>query len=826
MQERFLCIHGHFYQPPRENPWLEEVEEQDSAAPFHDWNGRITAECYGPNAAARILTEYRRITEVVNNYRSISFNFGPTLLSWMERAAPNVYRAILDADADSITWRNGHGNAIAQAFHHSILPLASRRDKATEVRWGIADFVHRFRRRPEGMWLPETAVDTETLEILAAEGIRFTILSPYQASQVRRLDRDGWTSVEGGRIDPTRPYWVELPSGQRIVVFFYDGPIAKTLAFEDGLASARGLLDRLESGFDSSRNHVQILSVAVDGETFGHHKKGGDEALAGAIRLAESRGIRLTNFGAFLAECPPTHAVRLIEPSSWSCAHGVSRWRTDCGCNSSGQPGWHQRWREPLRRALEELAAAIDEHFEREGDRLLRDPWEARDAYVRVVLDRSPANVRAFLAEHERSPGLLLDPEKKVQTLRLLEAQRNRLMMFTSCGWFFSEISSIETTQVLRYAARAMQLVEEAGGPMLEPGFVAALARAPSNIPELRDGRGVWERFIRPSIASLPSILAHLAIVSSTSNDEPEPEGRLFCYRYRRLAHRKETIGPATLTMGRTLLTSENTHATLDGIWAVLHFGGNDFRCSVRPYVDAQSYQDIENDLFDSLSRFNLSGVIRAMDRHFVGPDFGLRNLFLDERRALAKTLLREARARWAQDYRRIYEENLGLMRFLQETNIPIPLELLAAAELTLYSDVAALIESLAEGTSGARETRLGIEQVIDEARQLGIELSMKRPRRTVERLIRSHMRALLEARRPDLAEELHDLVVLGESLGPGLDLWEAQNLFWELCARRPPELEIPLLLRLGEKLWFDREALARRLEPSAWQPPAHSSRS
>lgn len=823
MQDRYLCIHGHFYQPPRENPWLEEVEEQDSAAPFHDWNGRITAECYGPNAAARILTEGRRITEVVNNYRSISFNFGPTLLSWMERAAPNVYRSILEADAVSLTSRGGHGNAIAQSFHHSILPLLPIRDRVTEVRWGIADFVHRFGRRPEGMWLPETAVDTPTLEVLAAEGIRFTILSPYQASHVRRQDREGWTSVEGGRIDPTRPYWVELPQGRRIVVFFYDGPIAKSLAFENGLDSAETLLARLEGGFDSSRRHVQLLSVAVDGETFGHHKKGADEALAGAIRLAESRGLRLTNYGAFLAECPPTHVVRLVEPSAWSCAHGVERWRSDCGCTTSGLPGWHQRWRQPLRTAFEELASAIDSHFEQEGERLLRDPWAARDAYVRVVLDRSPANVRAFLAEHERSSGLLLDPEKKVQTLRLLEAQRNRLMMFTSCGWFFAELSSLESTQVLRYAARAMQLVEEAGGPTLEPRFVAALAEAPSNIPEIRDGKGVWERFIRPSIASLPGILAHQAIVSLTANEEPKAEGRLFCYRYRRLAHRTETAGPATLSMGRTLLTSENTQATLDGIWAVLHFGGNDFRCSVRPYVDAQSYQDIENDLFEPLARFNLSAVIRAMDRHFVGPDFGLRNLFLDERRALAKSLLREARAKWGQDYRRMYEENLGLMRFLLETNIPIPLELLAASELTLYSDVAALVENLCDGTIGAEETRLGIEQTIEEARQLGIELSMKRPRRLVERLIRRQMRALLQAPRVDLAEELVDLIVLGESLGPGLDLWEAQNLFWELCADPPRELGLPLLLRLGEKLWFDRETLAKRLEPSAWQP-AHSS--
>ncbi len=819
MRERFLCIHGHFYQPPRENPWLEEVEEQDSAAPFHDWNGRITAECYGPNAAARLLTGFRRIGDVVNNYRSISFNFGPTLLNWMERAAPNVYRSILEADRDSMQSRGGHGNAIAQAYHHVILPLCSKRDKRTEVRWGIADFEHRFGRKPEGMWLPETAADTETLEVLAEEGIRFTILSPYQAAAVRRMDREGWTSVEGGQIDPTRPYWVELPGGRRIAVFFYDGPIAKGLAFENGLDSTEALLARLEGGFDPSRRHRQLLSVAVDGETFGHHKKGGDEVLAGAIRLAESRNLRLTNYGAFLAECPPTHVVRLIEPSSWSCAHGVERWRSDCGCTTAELPGWHQQWREPLRRAFEALSERIDAYFEEEGSRLLADPWAARDAYVQVVLDRSPAKVHAFLAAHERSPGLLANSEAKVQSLRLLEAQRNRLMMFTSCGWFFAEISSLEATQVLRYAARAMQLVEEAGGPVLEPAFVASLADAPSNIPEVGDGRGVWERFIRPSIVPLPGILAHQAIVSVSASDDLETEGRLFCYRYRRLAHRREVVGPATLAMGRTLLTSENTFATLDGVYAVLHFGGNDFRCSVRPYIDAQSYQAIERDLFEPLERFDLSSVVRAMDRHFVGPDFGLRNLFLDERRALAKTLLREARAKWAQDYRRIYEENLGLLRFLQETNIPIPIELLAASELSLYSDLAALVESLAEGQTSAREAREGIEQTLEEARQLGIHLNMKRPKRVVERLIRKEMRALLEAPRAAFAEELLELIALGESLGPGLDLWEAQNLFWELCAEPPPEIRPALLLRLGEKLWFDRETLAQRVEPPSWEP-------
>lgn len=823
MRERFLCIHGHFYQPPRENPWLEDVEEQDSAAPFHDWNTRIAAECYGPNAAARILTEERRIAGVVNNYRSISFNFGPTLLSWMERAMPRVYQSILEADADSVRSRGGHGNAIAQAYHHTILPLSTKRDKVTQVRWGIQDFLHRFGRSPEGMWLPETGADLETLEVLADQGIAFTILSPFQARAFRSKDRDGWMPADGGRIDPTRPYWVELPSGRRIAAFFYDGPIAKSLAFEGGLSSSRALLERLLLGFDPGRGHPELLSVAVDGETFGHHKKGGDEVLAGALRLARDIGLQLTNYGEFLARHPPDDFVEIQSPSSWSCAHGIERWRSDCGCATGGDPGWSQEWREPLRSSLDSLKESLDDIFEKEGGRLLRDPWEARDRYVELVLDRDPLQAQAWLASQERSPGLLQDPSRRTQALRLLEAQRHGMMMYTSCGWFFSEISGLESVQILRYAARAMQLVEEAGGRSQEEDFVRRLALAPSNLPEVGDGVGVWEKYVRPAIASLPGILAHQAIVEVTSPPTQKKEGRIFCYRYEHLAGRTESAGAATLAMGRTVLSSETTLATLDAIHAVLHFGGNDFRCSVRPYVDAQTYKEIEADLFDPLSRFNLSEVIRAMDLHFVGPDFGLRNLFLDERRALAKALLRESRARWEFDYRKIYEENLGLMTFLLEINTPIPPELLAACGLTLSRDLDALVDGLEEGTSTIEEARLGIHGTLAEARRLGLELPTRSAKRTVERLIRKGMHALAAAAREDLAEELADLVDLGDSLGAGLDLWEAQNVFWELCSQQPRSLPPSILLRLGERLWIDRRTLSDKLEQTAWEP-VHSS--
>ena len=356
-QTRYLCLHGHFYQPPRENPWIEEIEVQDSAAPFHDWNARIAAECYGPNAAARILAPDRRILQVVSNYKSISFNFGPTLLSWMQRAEPGIYQAILEADRESRAARGGHGNAIAQAYNHMILPLANQRDKITQIRWGLADFLLRFGRRSEGMWLAETASDTDTLEELAAQGVKFTILSPYQAQAVRPLGEDEeWQNVAGGHVDPTRPYLVRLPSGRKIVVFFYDGPIAKAFAFEGGLSSPEELLRRLEGGYHTGRPHEELLNVAVDGETFGHHKKGGDEVLASALAQAGQRGLVLTNYGQYLEHHPPTWEAELVEPSSWSCAHGVERWQSDCGCHTASQPGWHQAWRGPLRAALNQNA--------------------------------------------------------------------------------------------------------------------------------------------------------------------------------------------------------------------------------------------------------------------------------------------------------------------------------------------------------------------------------------------------------------------------------------------------------------------------------------
>src|SRR2546428_2934735 len=504
---RFICVHGHFYQPPREDPWLEEVEIQDSARPYHDWNARIAAECYAPNGASRILDGDRRIVEITNNYRRISFNTGPTLPAWLGGAAPVTYEQISAADQASRDERGGHGNALAQPYNHMILPLATRRDKETQVAWGIADFRERFGRDPKGMGLPETAVDTETLEVLAPRGIRFTILAPRQAARVRPPGRD-WIDVRDGRIDPSRPYLCRLPGGTAITLFFYDSPISRAVAFEGLLNSGEAFANRLTAAFREDRKGPQIVHIATDGESYGHHHRFGDMALAHALRLIEERGAaRLTNYGEFLALHPPDHEVEILEPTSWSCPHGVERWRGHCGCHAAHE-GWTQEWRRPLREALDRLRDELVRVYEEQAARVLRDPWAAREAYIDIILHRSPEVLDAFFAAHGPSGPRA---RRRPHALRLLEMQRQAQLMFTSCGWFFDELSGIETVQVIKHAARAIQLAQ-GFGYRLEDDFIGRLAAAKSNLRRWGDGARVYDRAVRPSVVTLSPAVAHYAI--------------------------------------------------------------------------------------------------------------------------------------------------------------------------------------------------------------------------------------------------------------------------------------------------------------------------
>lgn len=507
MTDRAVCVHGHFYQPPREDPWLEEVDLQPSAAPFPDWNERVTAECYRPFTAARVLAPDGRISSIVNLFSRCSFNVGPTLLTWLERRAPDVYAAVLEADREALA-RYGHGAALAQGYHHAILPLADPRDRVTEVAWGVRDFERRFDRPPEGFWLPELAVDVPTLEALAAHGIRFTVLAPHQAARVR-VPGGAWREVDRLSLDLSRPYRCPLPSGDSIAVFFYDGATADALAFGDLLSNGSRFSDRLARGL-SGEDRAQLVSVAVDGETFGHHRKFGEMALARALAELEGRHrLRVTVYGEFLEAHPPEREVQVRELTSWSCAHGVERWRADCGCATGTHPGWSQAWRPVLRRALQDLRDRLRPAFEAGAGPLLSDPWRARDAYIDLVRDPSGPAREAFFAAHAARP---LSPGEEHLVLAHLELQRHLLMCFTSCGWFFDDIAGIEPVQVLRYAARACQLARHLSLPDPAPALVEALRGARGNTPAAPDGAAVWARQVAPAELDWPRLAAHLAV--------------------------------------------------------------------------------------------------------------------------------------------------------------------------------------------------------------------------------------------------------------------------------------------------------------------------
>ncbi len=489
--DQFVCIHGHFYQPPRENPWTGKIDRQPTAEPFHDWNERVCAECYEPNTRSVILGPNGKAEQVVNNYAHMSFNFGPTLLRWLQEGSPDTYKKILRADRLSRKRFGGHGAAIAQAYHHSILPLANRRDKVTEVHWGIRDFEARFRRKPEGMWLPETAANLETLEILADEGFSFTILSPYQAARVRKPGSTSWVEIARGTVDSRRPYLVQLPSGKSLFVFFYNGEIARGVAFQGLLSNGAGFASRFGESLDETYS-PQLAHIATDGESYGHHHKFGDMALAYALRAIEaSPSLSLTVYGEFLEKVPNPWQAEILENSSWSCAHGVERWRSDCGCQTGAPEGWNQKWRTPLREGLNSLRDAAAALFELEGRKWLKDPWAARDDYIEVLLSSSAAVRRRFLSKWARKSRLTAD--EKMQIFGLLESQRYALMMFTSCGWFFNDISGIETIQILSYAARLIELCRELFDIDLEPGFLERLDEAKSNDPDQGTGRKIYQ---------------------------------------------------------------------------------------------------------------------------------------------------------------------------------------------------------------------------------------------------------------------------------------------------------------------------------------------
>jgi alpha-amylase/alpha-mannosidase (GH57 family) len=683
--DKYICIHGHFYQPPRENPWLEAVELQDSAYPYHDWNDRIAAECYGPNSAARLLDGNGRIERIVNNFSRISFNFGPTLLFWMEEKSPEIYQAILEADKEGRKKFSGHGPAIAQSCHHSILPLANARDKYTEVLWGLRDFEHRFQRQPEGMWLPETAADNETLEVLAGFGIKFVILSPFQASRVRPLEDDaGWQDVNGAKVDPTMPYRVNLPSGKSIAAFFYDAPVSQAVAFERLLENGGRFSKKLLGAFDDNRKRPQLVHIATDGESYGHHFRYGEMALAYALQSIETGGeAGITVYGEFLEKHPPTHEAEIHQASAWSCSHGVDRWRRNCGCNSGGHGGWNQHWREPLREAMNWLRDQIAPRYEARARGLFKDPWQARNEYIQVLEDRSPEKVDKFLNEQA---GRELKAEEQIAALRLLEMQRHALLMFTSCGWFFDEISGLESVQVIQYAARAIQLANGVPNDHLEAGFLDILSKAKSNLPENRDGRYIYETFVRPALMTRESVGAHYAI-SSLFESYPE-RARIYAFTVQQLDRQLFTAGHARLAIGRINVIFEQTRNSDMISYAVIHMGEHNLNCGVRHDGSEEEHQKMVKDLKEAFDRADFPEIVRSMDRHFGESRYSLRNLFRDEQNKVLNQILTTSREEIQNTYHLITDRYAPLMRFLSDSRLPALKGLAVAMEVVLNSEL------------------------------------------------------------------------------------------------------------------------------------------
>jgi alpha-amylase/alpha-mannosidase (GH57 family) len=804
---KYICVHGHFYQPPRENPWLEAVELQESAAPYHDWSERITYECYAPNARARLLDGEGRIEKIVSNYSRMSFNFGPTVLSWMKEKMPEIHDAIVMADKKSCERFSGHGSAIAQVYNHMILPLANTRDKHTQIIWGIRDFESRFGRKPEGMWLAETAADNETLDVLAEHGIKFTILSPFQAARVRSLSENSdWQDANGAHVDPSQPYVVKLKSARSIAVFFYDAPIAQAVAFEKLLVNGEKFAARLLGAFDDARGHDQIVQIATDGESYGHHFQYGDMALAFALhQIEKSDFAKLTVYAEFLEKHPPTHEAEIHQGSAWSCSHGVERWKSNCGCNSGGHGGWTQQWRAPLRNAMDWLRDQIAPLYEKKAKEFLKNPWLARDEYISVILDRSPENLTKFFAQQATRE---LNETEQIAVLRLLEMQRHAMLMFTSCGWFFDEISGLETVQVIQYAARALQLAKELFSENLESGFLEILEQAKSNIPENQNGRVVYERFVKPAIMTREKVAAHYAI--SSLFESYSDDARIYSFAVKQEDRQLFAAGHARLAIGRIKVNFTVTKAADVLTYAVLYMGEHNLNCGVGYASDVPDYPKAVEEMRAAFERADFPELIRVMDKHFGKANYSLKNLFRDEQTKVLNQILATTRDEIHNTYRLLTDRYAPLTRFLNDIHVP-PLNSLApATEFVLNADLRKQFEN---GHLDAERVKSLLAEV--RTTKAGLDAD------ALAFAVKKHLDHLSEElfKTPedlDVLQRFTNSAALLPALPMTVNLWKPQNIYDQLLSKALPEIKnrsdeksktwVEKFVTLGQQLGFHVE--------------------
>jgi hypothetical protein len=773
-----LVIHGHFYQPPRENPWTELIEREPSAGTFHDWNERIHAECYRPNAFARISDTHGRVERIVNNYSSLSFNFGPTLLNWLERCHPETYARIVEADRASARRHNGHGNAIAQGYNHAILPLCNERDRRTQIRWGLADFRRRFRREAESLWLPETACDDATLDALVEEGLRYVILSPFQAGGVRPLGSSEWQTVSEGSVNTTIPYKYlhRDGTGRSIAVFLYDGQIARRIAFEGLLASSHGLLGACAAR--GARHGAQIINVATDGESYGHHFHYGDRCLAYALEVEAARhGMRVTNYGEFLDEHEPEHEVRLKhmpggEGTAWSCAHGLGRWTRDCGCNASAPEGWNQRWRAPLRAAFDLLRDCLAQKFEDVGGELLRDPWAARDEYVELV-GPGAAPREEFLLRHAAHT---LSTEERVRTFTLLEVQRVGMTMYTSCGWFFNDIAGIETLQTLRYAGRALEMLETLGLSPPAAEFLEILSEAKSNMTDKANGADIFLRTMGQSRVTPQRVAAHVAVSNLIEPEEHAERCESAGYVYRKLDFRKQRHGRVTLETVRLALEEAATGRRHEFALAAMHFGEIDFYCALRPFEGRREFEEAEAVLWSQLRTASLPLLLRVALSEFGPEEFGLEALLPQGHGHLSRNVFGKLVARFMEEYENLYEENRRVVERLQEIGFHPPRELLLAAEMT----VGLRLERELRGQRRRGGDYGTAIEIARDAARFGYRIDRTSVTRAFEETVTESARLVVFQPNAENIRSARALIELGRELGLEANLERGQEILYE----------------------------------------------
>ena len=766
---RYVCVHGHFYQPPRENPWLEEIEREPSAAPAHDWNSRIADECYTPNTAARVLDDHGRVHHLTDNYAHMSFNFGPTLLRWMERHRPATYRGILEADKRSRAEHDGHGNAIAQVYNHVILPLANDRDKRTQVRWGLRDFEHRFGRRSEGIWLAETACDQATLDVLAEEGVRFTILSPYQASRFRVGEGD-WVPCGDGSIPTGRAWRAKTRSGKHIKLYFYDGGIARGIAFEGLLSDAAHVVSAFHRAHEERGaldGEPWLVHTATDGESYGHHFKFGDMALAAALkRFSEDPNVRITNYGAFLAAHGARGDVELHPVSAWSCAHGVGRWERDCGCRMNPDPLWNQKWRTGLRAALDVLRDRLATHYERAMGVLAADPWAVRDAYIDVILE--PRRTHAFVAAHSKRE---LTAQEQVRFFQLLELQRAALLMYTSCGWFFDDISGGESVILMKYAARAIDLARRTGCPDPEPGFIQELAQAESNVRSdsgrVQTGADIYRERVVGAAVDVERIAMSYALLAA-SRPASERSDRIYVWRI--AEHEEHAIEDTTVPVwvGRLGIVDDRTGEQHAVIYTLVHFGGLDFRCHVRGGSDVEG---LRRRLQGAADAGDTADLVRVLDEETEqnpgSRSFGLQDALADLREQIAGKVGEERLRLFDELGAELLFGQRALLKDLVKLQTPLPTHIRGVLAFLLARRARLIIDEILNAPESlARSVVRRLRAVLEDAREFDLTLDLASAIASLEEALARSLADLLERPSEARASTVRRLVEAHRTLG------------------------------------------------------------